>query len=259
MFLNLFILSFFVSVFSSNVSPPIILNKNNFVSLIGPVSTSSVDDVIQQTSIITDYIQEHQSFYFFINSPGGSVFAGNHLIQYMLSLQESGIHINCISANYMSMAFIIFQVCSTRNIMWNSLGMQHQISLGISGNIENLVNQLDMIERVNQLTIDLEIKRINISYPEYKKRILSDWWLYGSEAITQNVADKKVNVICSSDILQKSIIDELVIFDQNIQIVRSACPLINKVKILNANSTLEPFFDTSNFHQNVKTIFNLFN
>lgn len=259
MFLKLFILSFFVSVFSSDVSPPIKLNKNNFVSLIGPVSTSSIDNVIQQTSGISDYIQEHQSFYFFINSPGGSVFAGNHLIQYMLSLQESGIQINCIAANYMSMAFIIFQVCSTRNIMWNSLGMQHQISLGISGNIENLVNQLEMIERVNQLTINLEIKRINISYPEYKKRILSDWWLFGSEAITQNVADKKVNVLCSSDILQKTIVDEYLIFGQHIEIIRSACPLINSVKIMSQNSTLEPVFDTSNYFQNVKTIFNLLN
>jgi ATP-dependent protease ClpP protease subunit len=67
-----------ISLASQSLSKTISLSSNNFVSLVGPVTSSAVDDVIKSlnTKSIHEYIQENKQINLYINSPGGSVFSG---------------------------------------------------------------------------------------------------------------------------------------------------------------------------------------
>ena len=50
-----------------------------------------------------------------INSPGGSIFVGNMIINAMYQLQEQGVKINCLVTNFaMSMAMQIYLHCDNR-------------------------------------------------------------------------------------------------------------------------------------------------
>jgi ATP-dependent protease ClpP protease subunit len=249
----------------------ITLNSNNFVSLVGPVSRSSVDDVIKGFSSknVVEYIQDNKQINLYLNTPGGSVFAGNHLIQYINTLRENNIQVDCIAQNFMSMGFIIMQSCSKRYVMFDSIGMQHQMSLGMKGSIENFKAQFNLIERVNDHLTEMEIKRINITKSDYLSKILSDWWLYGIENVVENVADELINVKCSPTIVNEKVKKQESFFGFDIEIEMSKCPVLNDIKIIEKNSerngttpvlkesnttNVEKFYDFDNYIHNVKDI-----
>lgn len=257
--------------FSECCAKTVTLNNNNFISLVGPVSRSSVDDVIKSfnSKNIIEYIQDNKQIYLYLNTPGGSVFAGNHLVQYIQTLQENGVQVDCIAQNFMSMGFIIMQSCSRRYVMFDSIGMQHQMSLGLKGNIENFKTYFSLIERVNDKLIDMEIKRINITKADYLSKILSDWWLYGDENVVSNVADELVHTKCSPNVVSEKVKKQETIFGFDIEIEMSKCPILNDVKIIEKNgttpvfkdvnsTTIEKLYDFDNYINNVKDIINYF-
>jgi len=256
-------------IFNGIYAKTISLSNNNFVSLIGPVSTNSVDDVIKSfnTKSINEYITDNKNIYLYINSPGGSVFAGNHLVQYIKTLQSTNVTVNCIAQNFMSMAFIIMQACNFRYVMFDSIGMQHQISFGMKGNIENFKSQFNLIERVNNMLIDMEIKKIGITRDEYLSKILSDWWLYGEENVKSNVADELITVRCAPSIMGEKIKKSESFMGFEFDIELNKCPIINEIKIVEKNQTnplskdnnhtrIYQLYDYDNYIINAKTIIN---
>lgn len=262
------LLSMFYIVFTS--AKTINLNNNNFVSLVGPVTSKSVDDVIKSLNSknINEFIQENGYINFYIDSPGGSVFAGNHLIQYLKTLQSLDVDINCIGHNFMSMGFAIMQSCTNRYVVFDSIGMQHQMSLKMGGNIENFKSHFSLIERINNMLIDMEVKRINITTDEYKSKILSDWWLFGMENVEHGVADELVTVKCSPAVINEKIKKSESFMGFDFDIEMNKCPLIHDIKIIekngsipniNSNTTkIEDLYDFENYSINCKNIIKQF-
>ena len=122
------------------------------------------------------------------------------------------------------MAFHIYQNCDERIVLPNSVIMQHQMSLQVGGSLENINSYLTMINSVNNKLIISESKRLDITTDEYKNRIVSDWWIYGEDIITQNVGDRMIEAIgCDTKLLQttKTVIGDGVLSKQ------SLCPLLN--------------------------------
>jgi len=256
-------------LFNYSFARTINLSNNNFVSLIGPVSQSSVDDTIKSlnSKSIIEYMNDNQNINIYINSPGGSVFAGNHLVQYIRTLQASNINVNCIAQNFMSMAFIIMQSCTNRYVMFDSVGMQHQISFGISGNIENFKTYFGLIERVNNFLIDMEINKIGITKEVYLQKVLSDWWLYGEDNIKYNIADELITLKCNPSILSEKNKKTEYFYGLEYEIELNKCPLIHEIKITDKSSKksieknsskIYEMFDFENYPFNVKTILNNF-
>jgi ATP-dependent protease ClpP protease subunit len=248
-----------VSTLVSCDSKVVTLTANNFVSLIGPVSRNSVDDLIKSfnSKNILEYIQEEGKIILYINSPGGSVFAGNHLVQYIKTLQSQNISIDCVGQNFMSMGFVIMQSCSKRYAMFDSIGMQHQMSLGMKGNLENFKTHFNLIERVNAMLIDMEIKKIGISKADYLENILSDWWSYGIENVENHIVDELVNVRCTQNVMIERIKKKESLFGFEFDIDMSKCPILNDIKLSERNMT--KYFDFENYSINVKQILNEFN
>jgi len=248
----------FVSNLMSVESKVFTLGANNFVSLVGPVSSSSVDDLIKSfnNKNILEHISEERKITLYINSPGGSVFAGNHLVQYIKTLQLQNISIDCVGQNFMSMGFVIMQACTRRYAMFDSIGMQHQMSLGMKGNIENFKNHFSLIERVNNMLIDMEIKKIGISRNEYLENIISDWWSYGIENVENNIVDELVNVRCTPSVMIERIKKKDSLFGFEFEIDMSKCPILNDVKLSERN--MSKYYDFDNYSINIKQILNEF-
>jgi ATP-dependent Clp protease protease subunit len=258
------------SFFQDCCAKTIVLSTNNFVSLTGPVTSSSVDDVIKSfnSKNIYEYIQENKNINLYINSPGGSVFAGNHLVQYIKTLQASNVSVDCIGHNFMSMGFVIMQSCTTRYGLFDSIGMQHQMSLGMKGSIENFKNHFGLVERVNNMLIEMEIKKIGMDKQVYLSKILSDWWLYGEENLKSGVVDEMITVRCIPSVMIEKVKKLESFFGFEIEIEMSRCPILTDIKITEKSSkysnttevhdvthtNINKFYDYINYPINIKDI-----
>ena len=178
-------------------SADVVLTVDNTVTIADAIHEQSVSKAIRQLTMI-----KNSEVYLFLNSPGGSVFSGRKLIDF---INASDKKIHCVAQYAASMAFAILQVCETRLVMSSSILMQHQATIGLRGAPVN--NQLSFL---NLLLIYLEemdamqAARMGITPKDLALEIRDDMWLTGSESITSNAADKVVTVVCSPKLVQKS-------------------------------------------------------
>jgi ATP-dependent protease ClpP protease subunit len=187
----------------------ITLEPNNFIAVVGSINSVNVNMWIRNISSI-----ENQKIYVYINSNGGSVEAGQKLIDQFAYLQQKGIIIECVAQNAYSMAFQILQSCDKRYITPSATVMQHQMSVSeLGGQFENLLNYLTMIKQMSNDLDTIAAKRIGISYTDYKLKTSTDWWLYGEEIIRNNVADEIVYVGCGKKLYETFNYKEKVDFD----------------------------------------------
>ena len=230
------------------------LNQTNFVSLIGPITQTSVDFAIHQLNSpeVQDLMHKEKKIMIYINSPGGSVSSGNHFVQYMHSLQNRNISVECIGQNFMSMAFHIFQNCNHRMILENSIGMQHQMSFGIHGNLENMNRYFKMTRTLNRLMNEVEMKKIGVSQRYYLEKVLNDWWIYGTENIINNIADEIVLIYCSPQIHDRVIKRKEYFNGSLFYILYSHCPLYKTIDV--SIKKFDEFYSPDKFIDNVKKI-----
>lgn len=220
----------------------IMLNSTNIVNIRGPIGSHLINDFVKDISNI-----ENDEIYIYINSPGGSVHTGNNIINIINAVELTGKQIYCIADTAMSMAFAITQACKSRYIMENSVLMQHQMSLGIEGQIENIKEYMKFINSIDKNMDEKQAKRMEISVNEFKDNTRHDWWLYGKDIIHKNAADKMVNVLCSPELLNKTMTHTLNIMWFEVEVTYSKCPLIRnpiETKIYNMHKKIiEKNFD----------------
>jgi ATP-dependent protease ClpP protease subunit len=249
----------FIAAVMSTIIPNIELNHTNFVSIIGPITQHAIDFALYRinTREVQNQMDQDKKIIIYINSQGGSVAAGNNFVQYMKSLQHRNISVECVGQNFMSMAFHIFQNCDRRMILQNSIGMQHQMSLGIQGNLENMDRYLKMTKKLNRFMNEIEIKKINITDQYYQEKILNDWWIYGLDNIIYNIADEQVLIYCSPEIHDKYIKRREYFNGVSFVVLYSQCPLYKSVEV--SSKEYNEFYDADKYADSVKTISQMFN
>jgi len=88
--------------------------------------------------------------------------------------------------------------------------MQHQILLsGLRGPLNNLMNYLDMINKMSYELDNMVCSRIKMDLTEYRNKISNDWWIYGNLALEQGLADNYVVVGCESELYESDSQEEL--------------------------------------------------
>jgi ATP-dependent protease ClpP protease subunit len=206
---------YYATIYSKSIT----LTSTNHISILGQITDSGANKFIKDIQPLTT-----KDIYIYIDSPGGEVHAGENIIQYMNYKTHQNHTLLCIANQAMSMAFHIFQHCSRRLVLQNTILMQHQMSLQTDGSLENINNYLGMINTINERLINIESIRLKITPEEYKYNIMSDWWLYGEESIVQNAADELINSIgCDTQLLEETNI----IIEFGIMRKESNCPLID--------------------------------
>ena len=134
------------------------LNSRNLITLRGPIKHETVSDFLNKTSKI-----DSDEIYIYISSPGGSVMEGMKIVDVINALHKSGKKVNCISDFSASMAFIILQSCPVRYATFSSVLMQHQMSLGLEGNLENVKSYLEFIDNVDDELNRMQAVKIGMS------------------------------------------------------------------------------------------------
>ena len=174
------------------------LNPRNMITIRGPIKHESVSDFMVKASKI-----DSNEIYIYISSPGGSVMEGMKIVDIIKSLEKSGRTVSCISDFSASMAFIILQSCPRRLATFSSVLMQHQMSLGLEGNIENINTYLDFIRQIDVELNKLQADKIGMSEESFKDKIENDWWIHGPDAKKNSVVDDIVLINCHKDLFGK--------------------------------------------------------
>ena len=238
--MNLFNL-FFTLINISFAKPfkHVLLTANNHVVIRGPITSHSIaPKLVELNNIQTDDI------YIYLQSPGGSVTAGTTFIQQMEHLKNTGKKIKCIGDVAISMAFVIFQYCDERYATFSSITMQHQMSVGLEGEFNNIKNKISFYQEMNDKIDNDQASKLGLSLKDFREKTEHDWWLYGENVVNNKVADEIIHVGCSPDLYKKLVTENFHTFFGTLVSVFSECPIprgpIHQVFLNNGLEITEP-------------------
>jgi ATP-dependent protease ClpP protease subunit len=173
----------------------IVLTNDNHIAIIGEINKSTAIDFVKNiNNVKTD------NLYIYINSPGGSVLDGHHIITYMNNMKSKNKTITCYADMAASMGFVILQACDVRLGSPSSILMQHQMSVNINMNLYNLNNYIKMVQDINIYLDKMQAERIGMDYYEFINKVNNDWWVSGVSAIKDNVLDDYALIECDANI-----------------------------------------------------------
>ena len=205
----------------------IVLHTANTVNFRGTVTADSVTAVQLKIDRQAKRLHRSKPLYLVINSPGGSIDAGEQLIEFLKGYPN--VKVVCIFCA--SMAHAILQaVNNERLVLASSTLMAHRARLsGIGGQIESgeLESRLIMIKKIVRSMEIRNAKRIGISLKKYKARVINEWWVSGKEIIKLNHADRIVEIKCTTGLIQSKESTTVRSLFGSRTVKTSKCPLIN--------------------------------
>lgn len=194
--------------------------------LSGPMTENSVDPLIAKI-----FGSSRRDMVMYIRSPGGSIDAGNSLIQ---AMNASGKNFTCVAETAISMAFVTLQLgCQKRVVLDNSTLMQHQASYSLEHAPAR--NQHNLVEYVEKLINKIEVrqaKRLGLTVEQFKEKTGYDWWLDADDAVKNKAADEVGTAVCSADLASKKHIEERSFFIFTFKGEVSDCPMLSTFKPL---------------------------
>lgn len=179
------------------------LNTSNTININSSISAQSVSQAISDIVELNNK-RGLQSYplYIVMNSPGGSIMAGEDLITFANTIRN--IHTVCIfcasMAHAISQGIVGERLATLKNIM-----MAHRAKGTFSGQFENgeLESQLQLFKKIVRTMEQRNANRIGISLKAYKSNVINEWWSYGSQSKKLNIVDKLVSLICSKELINK--------------------------------------------------------
>lgn len=219
-FLLMTICSFFAC---GNNFTSIILTKDNFITIRG-----TIDETISSNFIYDLNRKKNKTdVYVYLNTNGGSVESGNKIL---LEIQK--YNLNCIAERAYSMGFVLLQGCNKRYITPYTKLMQHQISYGIQNEKEKINNYATYIDEIDEELNQMQADKLNMDYEMFKHKTLNEWWVFGKNAIKQNMADELAYVFCTSEITKTNYSIDFGSFSHTY----SKCPLVSEPLEIKKNS-----------------------
>ena len=127
-----------------------------------------------------------------INSPGGSVFDGFALIDYITGMHHRGHTVNTTAYGMAaSMGGVLLQIGKTRRMGANALLLIHEAQFGASGTFGKIEDQVKMVEKMQDRILDLFASRASVSRATIKKNWRRrDWWLTAQESLKNGFVDE---------------------------------------------------------------------
>jgi ATP-dependent protease ClpP protease subunit len=218
-FISIFQNIFAETEFNSN-SQLIQLNRQNLITLRGEINDELTSELVRKLNKFTN-----NQLYLYITSPGGSVISGMQIIDQLKSLRERNIKLVCIGDFAASMAFAIFQSCPVRYITSSSILMQHQMSLQLNGNLQNVNNYLDFIRQIDDDLEEFQAAKLQMDKNEFTHKVMNDWWLSGNNIVKNKAADSIILVSCDPELVGQNDEVKKVSPFVDINIIFSKCPL----------------------------------
>lgn len=161
--------------------------------------------------------------YLYIDSPGGSIFAGLKLVEALKATDKTVV---CVANTAISMAFVIFQACDERLIVEDAILMQHVASYGLEGQEPNNFSFAGFLHRMTQGMNHMQAQRMGMTDAAFYSKIRDDWWMWGDEGVKNRAADSMVDVKCSKELINSYTIESVQVFIFTLKLKFSNCPLI---------------------------------
>lgn len=132
-----------------------------------------------------------------INSPGGSIFDGLALVDFLRSLQKKEHFITTVALGMAaSMGGVLLQVGDKRVIGENATLLIHQGSLGAVGDFGQVEDRVKLMEHFHERILSLFVDKAKPINPRTTKAFIqkrwnrTDWWIPAQEAIDLGFADE---------------------------------------------------------------------
>lgn len=131
----------------------------------------------------------------YINSPGGSVTAGVAIYNYLKRKSKTCKLIGYIDGIAASIATIIASACNELYICTGGMYMIHRASTYAYGNVDEMKNQLEILEKIDEQMTDIYLAKTNGNISEEDLKDLlkgtnnDGTWLTAKEAVEYGFCD----------------------------------------------------------------------
>jgi ATP-dependent Clp protease, protease subunit len=201
----------------------ITLEEKNTVSLRLPFMGGSVQTVQAKLLELSNSLPPGEPIYLFMDTPGGSIGAGENLIQTSLALNRE---VKTISNFAASMGYLTAQSLGERIVTPNGILMAHRAYVGIEGQIPGEFNTFaafiqSMVRGLEERTAT----RMGISHKDYEALVKDEYWRIGAHAVKENAADSVAQVTCSSS-LSGTYAETLQTMFGPVDVIWAKCPLL---------------------------------
>lgn len=209
------------------IEAEIVLTTKNTVAFRGEFDDYSVVDAqVELQRLIDKRGAQSYAIYLVLDSPGGSVTAGMDLINFINA--QNNVH--TITLDGASMAAITAQLVNgNRYVTDSSTMMFHRAAVGgIGGQINDgeVETRIAYLKSMLRSITQRVAKRLKISYEELQSKQKDEYWLYGSDIVTQGAADQVVSLRCTSQLISEKILIVTGGFFTSGVVTFSACPLL---------------------------------
>jgi ATP-dependent Clp protease, protease subunit len=220
-----FLLAMFVTLFLAvpAFADTVVLSEANTVVMRYAFTDESVSKVILELVTKSAALPAKQPMYLFLDSPGGSVIAGNNLINAVKGL---GREVKTITSFSASMGFITVQNLGERLVLEDGILMSHRATGGVSGQFPGEIDTRYLFwKKYLKNLLEPVAKRVGMTGDQLERKHYSEWWTTGEEAVAQNTADRVVTVKCDETMLSTK--EETVsTFFGPLVVTWAKCPLV---------------------------------
>lgn len=165
------------------------LLKDRIVWITGEVEDAGMNNAAASLLFLNSQ-DDNLPIYLYISSPGGSVHAGEVLINVMQHI-KAPVYTICVGmAASMGAVILSCGEKGHRYCMPYSDVMLHQVSSGTSGNIQDQRVSLEYSEKLNKRLMTLLAENCGKSYKQLLKDTNRDLWLSPEEAVKYGIVDQ---------------------------------------------------------------------
>lgn len=203
--------------------PTVVLTPTNHLAVRGPI-----DDDLASAFVDASQRTYPDVMYVYIASPGGSVAAGERMVEEMQLRNYT-----CVVDSAYSMAFALVQACARRWIRSSGTMMQHRISVhDVSGDLAAVLSLLHHTDAIRQRLDAMQAARVGLTVDAFVAKTATDWWLDATTAVEAGCADTVVGITCSRELAAQRVqrTETTVVGFLATATVReySACPLVHE-------------------------------
>lgn len=135
------------------------------------------------------------------SSPGGNIFEGMALFDFILDLRSQGHYITTGAAGMAaSMAGILLQAGDYRWIGEQSWLLIHRASFGAFGSTYQIEDEVELIKRIEERILEIFLKRSNLTKRKIQRNWeRKDWWLSADDALEHGLIDEIRGILLAED------------------------------------------------------------
>jgi ATP-dependent protease ClpP protease subunit len=201
------------------------LTTGNTVVFRGAVDGGSITKAqLKLAELATTRGKAQYPIYLVLDSPGGSIVAGDAFIQYAKTIPN--VHTITIFAASMA-AGIVESLPGKRYMAENGILMFHRASGSFEGQFEEgeLESQLALWKHIVRSMEQRNADRLQIPLATYKQKVVNEYWLYGQQALVDKAADEMATITCSQQLTdeRESVMQHVFVFSVKKEF--SGCPL----------------------------------